>query len=147
MRTTTGSMIAASIALMFAGTMGAFAQHEQHGQTTGSSKAKMMEHCQDMMQQKQKMKEDMKAQDAQLTEHLARMNRAPASQKVDLMAAVLTHVVEQRIAMDARKEKMDEAMMKHMMEHMQMGKESMSECPMMKEMDAKSPGASEHERK
>ena len=43
-----------------------------------------------------------------------------------LMAAVITHMVEQRIAMDARKAKMEEEMMKHMMQHMQMGKESIS---------------------
>jgi hypothetical protein len=29
---------------------------------------------------------------------------------------------------------MEDEMMKHMMEHMQMGKESMSQCPMMKGM-------------
>jgi hypothetical protein len=51
-----------------------------------------------------------------------------------LMAGVLTHMVEQRIAMDARKAQMEEAMMKHMMQHMRMGKESMSQCPMMKSM-------------
>jgi hypothetical protein len=69
------------------------------------------------------------------------MNRAPEDQKTDLMAAVLTHMVERRIAMDARKAQMEEAMMQHMMQHMQMGKESMSQCPMMtgmKEMDGKS---------
>jgi hypothetical protein len=43
-------------------------------------------------------------------------------------------MVEQRITMDARKAKMEEEMMKHMMQHMQMGKESMSQCPMMKGM-------------
>ncbi|MEO8598117.1 MAG: hypothetical protein ABI759_32655, partial [Candidatus Solibacter sp.] len=64
--------------------------------------ATMMERCQAMKQQKQNMKDDMKAQDAQLTEQLANMNRAPADQKTGLMAAVLTHMVEQRIAMDAR---------------------------------------------
>ena len=36
--------------------------------------------------------------------------------------------------MDARKAKMEEAMMQHMMQHMQMGKESLSQCPMMKGM-------------
>ena len=36
------------------------------------------------------------------------MNRAPEDQKTGLMAAVLTHMVEQRIAMDARKAQMDE---------------------------------------
>ena len=59
---------------------------------------------------------------------------------MSLMAAVITHMVEQRIAMDARKAKMEEKMMKHMMEHMQMGQESMKQCPMMmgmNTMDAK----------
>ena len=95
---------------------------------------KMMERCQEMKEQKQKMMADMKAQDAQLTEQLTKMNRAPENKKMGLMAAVITHMVEQRTAMDARKAKMEEEMMQHMMQHMQMGKESMSQCPMMKGM-------------
>ena len=97
-----------------------------------------MKHCQEMKEQKQKMKEDMKAQDAELTEQLAKMNSAPEDKKMSLMAAVITHMVEQRIAMDARMEKMQEEMMKHMMQHMQVGMESMSQCPMIKDMDDKS---------
>ena len=72
------------------------------------------------------------------------MNRAEKDKKVDLMAAIVTDMEEQRISMDARKAKMDEEMMQHMMQHMQMGKESMSQCPMMKgmkDMDDKSAGA------
>ncbi len=106
--------------------------------------ATMMERCQEMKQQKQNMKDDIKAQDAQLTEQLANMNRAPEGQKTGLMATILTHMVEQRIAMDARKAQMEEAMMQHMMQHMRLGKESMSQCPMMKgmkDMDNKSAGA------
>ena len=105
---------------------------------------KMKEQCQQMKEKKQKMKEDMKAQNAELTEQLSQMNSAPDDKKVGLMAAVLTHMVEQRIAMDARMAKMEEEMMQHMMQHMQMGKESMSQCPMMKgmkDMDDKSAGA------
>ena len=98
------------------------------------TEAKMMEHCQEMKAQKQKMKEDMKAQDTELTNQITRMNSAPKDKKMDLMAAVITQMVEQRIAMDARKAMMEEKMMQHMMQHMQMGKESMSTCPMMKEM-------------
>ena len=94
----------------------------------------MMEHCQEM-------KKDGKAQDDRLTGQLSEMNRAPEDKKMGLMATVLTNMVEQRITMDARKAKMEEAMMKHMMEHMQMGKESMSQCPMMKGMDENSAGA------
>ena len=94
----------------------------------------MMERCQEMKQQKQKMMADMKAQDDQLMEQVAEMNRAPHDKKIGLMAAVLTHMAEQRIAMNARKAKMDEEMMQHMMQHMQMGKDSMLQCPMMKDM-------------
>ncbi len=99
------------------------------------TEAKMMKDCQEMKEQKEKMKKDMKAQDAKLTEQLAAMNRAPKDKKVDLMAAFLTNMVEQRIAMDARKAQMEDEMMKHMMQHMQMGKESMAQCPMMKDME------------
>jgi hypothetical protein len=98
------------------------------------TKAKMMAACQKMKEQKQKMKEDMMAQGAQLTEQIAKMNRAPADQKQDLMAAILTRMEAQKLTMDARKAKMEEAMMQHMMQHMQMGKDSMAQCPMMKDM-------------
>jgi hypothetical protein len=77
----------------------------------------------------------MKAQDAQLTEQLADMNRAPKDKKVGLMAAAFTGMVQQRITMEARKAKMEDEMMQHMMQHMQMGKESMAQCPMMKGMN------------
>jgi len=95
---------------------------------------KMMEGCDAMKEQKQKMKEDMKAQNAELTEHVAKMNSAPEATKVGLMADIITQMVGQQISMDARKAKMEEEMMKHMMQHMQMGKESMAQCPMMKGM-------------
>ena len=111
------------------------------------TEANMMERCQEMMEQKQKMKEDMKAQDAELTAQLTKMNSAPEDKKMGLMAAILTRMVDQRITMDARKAKMEEEMMKHMMQHMQMGKESMSQCPMMKDMDEKSgEGHKEHKK-
>jgi hypothetical protein len=93
-----------------------------------------------MMEQKQKMMAEMKAQDADLTAQVAKMNSAPDNTKLDLLAAVVTHMVEQRSAMNERMDKMQQGMMKHMMEHMQMGQESMKQCPMMmgmNTMDAK----------
>jgi hypothetical protein len=95
---------------------------------------KMMERCQDMMKQRHKLHEEVKAQDAQLTEEVAAMNNASDDKKVGLVAAVVTHMVEQRTAMNARMGKMQDDMMSHMMQHMQMGKDSMSQCPMMKGM-------------
>jgi len=164
MKTMIVSVTVAICALVFTSATGAVAQGKQQGQVkqpqSGSmdmskmmqepskgenmTEAKMMQRCQELMEQKQKMKEDMKAQDAQLTEQLTQMNRAPGDKKMGLMAAVLTRMVEQRITMDARKAKMDDEMMQHMMQHMQMGEESMPQCPMMqgmKGMDEKSAGA------
>lgn len=96
---------------------------------------KMMQDCQAMMDQKQKMAESMKAQDAELTKELAEMNSASDDKKVGLMATVITHMVEQRISMNAQMATMHDKMMQHMMQHMQMGKESMMQCPMMKGMN------------
>jgi hypothetical protein len=97
------------------------------------TEASLMKHCEKMKDLKAQMKADMKTQDAELIEHAARMNRAPADQKVDELATLVTHMLEQRIAMAARKASMEEEMMAHMMEHMEMGKGSMAKCPMMKE--------------
>jgi len=105
---------------------------------------KMMERCQKMKEQKQKVMAEMKTQDAELSEQIARMNSAPEDKKLGLIAAVVTHMAEQRSAMNAQMGKMQGEMMQHMMQHMQMGKESMSQCPMMKgmkDMDDKSVGA------
>ena len=98
----------------------------------------MKECCQTMKEQKEKLMADMKAQDAELAGEVATMNSAAEDKKLDLMAAIVTHMVEQRTAMNVRMEKMHEQMMEHMMKHMQMGKESMSKCSTMKGMDEKS---------
>ncbi len=101
----------------------------------------MIQRCQAMKAQKDKMAADLKSQDAELTAQVAKMNKATETKKLDMMANVVSQMVEQRIAMDARKTKMEEEMMQHMMQHMQMGKESMAQCPMMKDMDDKSANA------
>jgi hypothetical protein len=135
-QTQTSILLRSSLALAFALVIGTPVQLRSAEPAEGQMKmdGKMMAGCQEMMDQQQKMKADMKAQDAQLTGLVAKMNSAPEDKKLDAIAAVLTQMVEQRIAMDARKAKMEEEMMQHMMQHMQMGKESMSQCPMMKGM-------------
>ncbi len=97
-----------------------------------ASEGKMMERCKKMMEQKQQMRADRQAQTKELTEQAAKMNSASAENKVDEMAALITRMLEQRIAMDERKAKMEDDMMEHMRGHMEMGKNSMSMCPMMK---------------
>jgi len=80
------------------------------------------------------MMAEMKAQDAELTAQIARMNSATREAKLDLMAEILTKMVDQRTAMNARMEQMHGEMMKHM----QMGMGTKSHHPKMKDMDTKS---------
>lgn len=94
---------------------------------------KMMVDCQDVMRQHQKMMGQMKAQDAELTERIAKLKSAPEDKKMELMAGILAQMVEQRAAMNAQMEAMQGPMVAHTMAHMQMGKESMAQCPMMKD--------------
>jgi len=94
---------------------------------------KMTASCQEMLQQKQRMMEEMKAQDAELTQQVATINCALEDKKVGLMTDILTRMLEQRTAMNVPMEKMQAKMMQDMLQHMQMGKESMSQCPMMKD--------------
>jgi hypothetical protein len=94
---------------------------------------KEMKCCQGMKDQRQKMMAEMKSQDAELTAQVAAMNSAPADKKLDLVAAIVTRLVEQRAAMNTRMEKMHAEMMRHM----PMGGEEAPEHPMMRGMDEK----------
>lgn len=97
--------------------------------TTGAK----AERHQAMQSQREKMMAEMKAQDTELNAQLARIKSAPEKQKVDLLVAVVTRMVEQRTAMHAR---MD-GMMNQMMTAMPMEPGSMSSHPMMKGMNGK----------
>ena len=94
---------------------------------------KTMEPHQAMKQRHEAMMAEVKAQDAELAAQVANMNSAPADKKLDLLAAIVTRLVEQRAAMNARME----TMRGDMMQHKEMGKDSMSEHPMMKGMEEK----------
>jgi len=95
--------------------------------------SKMLEHCQEMKVQKQKLRDDLKAQNAALTEQLGKMNSAPDDKKISQMAAVINLMAEQRIAVDEQKAKLEEGMMLHM-QAMQTSGKSMMQCPMMMDM-------------
>lgn len=95
---------------------------------------KMMGCCKSTQKMKGEMETDLKTQVTELTAKIANMNHADEDKKLDLMADIVTQIVAQQSAMDARRAEMEKAMMLHMMLHMQMGKESMENCPMMKDM-------------
>ncbi|MEO6994482.1 MAG: hypothetical protein ABI273_12690 [Lacunisphaera sp.] len=97
----------------------------------GMMKSEMMKSKSDMMQRHQAMMAHMKAQDAELTAQVATMNSAPADKKLDLLAALVTRLVEQRTAMDARMGMMHDEMMKDSKQDMPMEHDSMSPHSMM----------------
>jgi flagellar biosynthesis protein FliP len=137
-----------SLALALAVLSPVQSQSAEHAEGKKMPEGQMTEHCEAMMGKKKMMMADMKAQDAELTEQLAKMNSAPDDKKVEMMAGVVTKMAEQRMATNMGMAKMQGGMMQHMMEHMKMGKESMGHCPMMTGMDEKSGGKhSEHHEK
>ena len=124
-------LLSSSIALALAFTLSG-SLNAQPAAPDKAHMGQMMAGCEAMKAQKQKMQADMKAQDTQLLGEITQLKSAPDKQKVNLMAGVLSRMVDQRIAMDERKAQMEQQMMQHMMQHMQMGKKSMAGCPMMK---------------
>jgi hypothetical protein len=94
----------------------------------------MADRCQGMLKLKQKLNEDTAAQDIELAEQVAAMNSAADDKKSRHIAAVVTKMAEQRAVMNARSVKMHDEMMKHLLQHMQTGTESVSHCPMIKGM-------------
>lgn len=94
---------------------------------------KMKRDCQEMKARKQKLKQEAKAQYMALSHEVAEMNRADDDEKIELIAKILTRLVEQELTMDAKKSKMEEEMKKHMTAHMRMGGGSMLHCPMMQD--------------
>jgi hypothetical protein len=101
--------------------------------------AQMVQHCKEMKAERQAFNDDVKAQDAQLTEQLSNLNSAPQDKKVDQMSVVLTLLVGQRVDMDVRRAKMQDDTMRHMMQHMEIGKGSLTQCPMCKGSDDSPP--------
>ncbi len=142
MKTNMKVLVGSSLALGLALAVWSPLQAQSADTTDGAvlTDAQLATHCKEMKEARTKLRDDAKAQDALLTQELAAMNGAPDDKKVGLMAALLTRVIEQRIAMDTRRTKMEDGMMHHMMQHIQTGKDSMPRCPMMKGDDDNSPG-------
>jgi len=69
-----------------------------------------MERWHGMMEQRQKMMAEMKAQDAELARLVEQMNQAPQDRKQDVMAEILTRMVQQRATIYRHLEKMQRQM-------------------------------------
>ncbi len=106
--------------------------HAQPPGGKGMMRGKMMGYCREMTEQRQQMMEARKAEDAALTEQLAKMKSAPDDKKMEQLTALVTLMAEQRIAMSAHRAKMEDVMTRHMLRHLEMGKEVMEDCPILK---------------
>ena len=106
----------------------------------GAISLTMAERCQMMMSQEEKLVLEMKSQDSVMTLRVAAMNAAPDNRKLELIAGIVTTVVDQRSSRDAQRGKLNEDMVMHAMQHTQMGADSLLQCPMklseMKGVDA-----------
>jgi len=78
----------------------------------------------------------MQAQAGRLAASMETMERAPREDRLELLAAVVTLMAQQQSTRNAHQAKMEESMMKHLLAHMEMGKESLAQCPLMKGMGA-----------
>lgn len=96
------------------------------------SPTRSSERCAEMKTRKEKLSDEIRAQDQLLADDLRNLRKAPATSKVEMMEALLTRLVEQGSAINARKARMDGDMLQHMMHHMPMGKGSATSCPMMR---------------
>ena len=87
-----------------------------------------MDGWKEMMQQRHKIMEAMKAQDAELTKMVDTMNRAQGDQKQAIMADIVTRLVKQRADMDRQLEQMQEHMKRHMEGRMSHGSMHGRDC-------------------
>jgi hypothetical protein len=92
-----------------------------------------------MTQRHETMMAEMNAQNTELAAQVATMNSAPAAKKMDLLAAIVTRMVEQRTVMNTRMGMMQGEMMGPM-SAMPLGASSSMQPPMMKGMAGKKEG-------
>jgi hypothetical protein len=71
------------------------------------------EGCRQMMQERQRVMDDMKAQEVEISRLVTKMNSAPNDLKQSVMADILTRIVKQHSDMAAHLEKMQEHMKQH----------------------------------
>ncbi len=92
-------------------------------------------HCYELRAQRQLFHAEVAAQNADLAVRIAAMNSAGEGQKLALLSALITQMAEQKAVMDERKEKLEDRVIRHLMEHMMEQKSmdgtSIAACPLM----------------
>ena len=123
------AMLAGCAAVVMAAVPELSAQTPQDHQHAATDKAKPGT---GMAAKDHAMMADMKAADQRLDDLVVKMNSASGVEKTAATAIVVTEMVTQRRTMRDGMMKMQDGMMRHMMEHMQAGAASLAMCPLMK---------------
>lgn len=109
---------------------GAMSAAEIAGEKNQTREA-MDQQCQDLLRQQQKFAEDQKAENTEMHERALAINRAPEDKKMALMSGLLMRLVEQNAATAQRSEKLQKAMLAHLMKHVQLATPAMTPCLML----------------
>lgn len=91
----------------------------------------MLQNCNAMVAEREKLVVEMTAQDAEVTAQISRMNSSSEKYKVDLLAAVVTRMMVNKTNFAEKMEKIHDDMLAHAALHGKMGESSMMHCPMM----------------
>ncbi|MBI5834443.1 MAG: hypothetical protein HZB16_19265 [Armatimonadetes bacterium] len=91
----------------------------------------MADGCQALMAQKQQLADELQAQDAAWADRVAGMDKWPGPERSDAVAAVVTELVMQRAAINARRAGMDTDVVAHMALHRRASRWSLGPCPLV----------------
>lgn len=109
-------------------------KHETADKAKAKADADMTARCQAMRADREKKMAEMTASDARLDALVAAMNAAPAADKANATAAVVTEMVAQRRSMRTSLDRMQHGAIGHMMEHLHGDKARMEHCPLIRAM-------------
>ena len=99
---------------------------------------------QKMMEEHRKMMADLTTKDAELTELVTKLNRAPQDQKIDLVADIVTRLVAQQTILHQGMDRMHKIMGECTM--LMMNSDSQAACPMNPAADEKPAAPSTKEK-
>lgn len=91
--------------------------------------------CQELKELRDELRTDQRQQAADLAKEISKVNAAPAEQQVALLTQALTHLTEQQSKMNVRLTDLDDEMLQHQMLHIQLGSNSIPECPLLKRLE------------
>lgn len=91
--------------------------------------------CEELKQQRDKLRSDTRLQGVAMTRELAKMNAASAEEYPRLLSLVVNQIAVQQSAMAERQAQLDDDMLEHVMKHIQLGGDSVAPCPLIRRIE------------